>query len=140
MPSITNCYLTLTTLKKNCKVCLAKWKKNMKVSKTFSPLVLIALLCGCTDTKQKEVGQYVYIDCFSTVHTDRECASSLAENPKNKEERMANMQGVSFVDTCNLNPTSGTFPLKFCPKCVDDSAYKHLSDIIHRNTEKPKAY
>ena len=108
-------------------------------------LLVLALLFACSGTKQKEVGKYVYVDCYRTVHIDRECASKLSENPKTKEERMANMMGVNFVDTCELSQHSTNgFQLKFCPKCIDDEAYKHLQAIMDRNEErdkvKPPAY
>lgn len=110
-------------------------------------LFLLALVftISCTGTKQEEVGKYVYVDCYSTVHIDRECASKLSENPKTKEERMANMIGVNFVDTCELSQYSTNgYQFKFCPKCIDDEAYKHLQTIMERNEEKnrvkPPAY
>lgn len=108
-------------------------------------LITLSLLFSCSGTKQKEVGKYVYVDCYSTVHIDRECASKLSENPKTKEERMANMMGVNFVDTCRLSQYSTNgYQLKFCPKCIDDEAYKHLQATMDRNEErdrvKPPAY
>lgn len=93
-------------------------------------------LFSCGD-KEHEVGQYIYVDCFNTVHIDRVCASNLAENPKTKEERIANMQGVEFIDTCSFTGTYETnfnhISFDFCPRCVDDVAYSHLSAIIQRN-------
>lgn len=106
--------------------------------------ILAICLASCANNKRGEVGQYVYVDCFNTIHIDRDCAANIAENPKTKEERMANMQGVEFIDTCNLVKEWST-PLmtgsyNFCPKCVDDEAYKHLSTIMERNEVKPTAY
>ena len=101
-------------------------------------LGLLILLCSCSNTKQKEVGQFVYVDCFNTIHVDKECASTLAENPKTKEERMANMMGVQFVDTNKID--NSLFPYKFCPKCVDDEAYKRINAMMERNEVKPPAY
>ena len=103
-------------------------------------LLTLAILASCSGSKQKEVGKYVYVDCYSTIHIDRECASKLSENPKTKEERMANMMGVSFVDTCELSPYSNGYKFSFCPKCIDDDAYKHLQTIMERNQIKPPAY
>ncbi len=102
-------------------------------------IIVPLLMTSCSNSKQHEVGQYVYVDCFQTIHTDRGCASKLSDNPKSKEERMANMQGVSFVDTCNLvnNPS---WSYKFCPKCVDDEAYHKVSSIMERNEIKPPGY
>ena len=102
-------------------------------------LVLLILFASCSDTKQKDVGQFVYVDCFNTIHVDRECASKLADNPKTKEEHMANMQGVQFVDTCEI-VRNISWQQKFCPKCVDDDAYKRINAIMDRNTAKPPAY
>lgn len=113
----------------------------------IAPLLFI-LFASCSKTKQNEVGQFVYVDCFNTIHTDRVCASQLADNPKTKEERMANMQGVQFIDTCNLTASKSEPPYpvttgasyKYCPKCVNDEAFKHIATIIERNTVKPPAY
>ena len=108
-------------------------------------LLALVFISSCSGTKQEEVGKYVYVDCYSTVHIDRECASKLSENPKTKEERMANMLGVNFVDTCELTRRYNPYnAYVFCPKCIDDGAYKHLQAIMDRNEErdrvKPPAY
>lgn len=105
----------------------------------FSALILVVLISSC-DTEQYDVGQFVYVDCFNSIHIDRTCASNLVENAKTKEERMANMQGVAFVDTCNLTTTNGTWSYKFCPKCIDDDAYTKICAIMKRNKIKPPAY
>ena len=102
--------------------------------------LLFLLLTSCIEKDKKyEIGKYVYVDCFNTIHTDRECASVLAENPKTKDERIANMQGIQFVDTCKLvhNPS---WTYKFCSKCVDDDAYNRISAMMDRNEIKPLAY
>lgn len=104
-------------------------------------IIVSLLMMSCSNSKQHEIGQYVYVDCFGTIHIDRQCASNLADNPKTKEERMANMQGIQFIDTCDLNMgvRYSTFSFsehKFCPKCVDDEAFQHLSLIIERNENK----
>lgn len=106
--------------------------------KWLVPLILI-FIASCSGAKQKEVGQFVYVDCFNTIHVNRECASTLAENPKTKEERMANMQGVQFIDTCKI-VRDALWQQKFCPKCVDDEAYKRINAIMDRNEVKPPAY
>ncbi len=51
---------------------------------------------------------------------------------------MANMQGVSFMDTCELTRYTGYYANKydFCPRCIDDDAYRHLSAIMERNVVK----
>lgn len=96
----------------------------------------VFLLASCAEQKY-EIGKYVYVDCFNTIHTNRECASVLTNNPKTKDERMANMQGVQFIDTCNLvNKTS--WPYKFCPKCVDDDAFQNISSIMERNEKEAR--
>lgn len=101
---------------------------------------MFLLLTSCIEKdKQYEIGKYVYVDCFNTIHTDRECASVLAENPKTKDERIANMQGIQFEDTCKLIQ-NWHMSYKFCPKCVDDNAYKRISAMMDRNKIKPPAY
>ncbi len=99
-------------------------------------LLAVFLLASCANSKHGEVGEFVYVDCFNTIHVDRECASKLADNPKTKEERMANMQGVQFLDTCDIVGT----PYRLCPKCVDDKAYKRILAIAKRNEVKPPAH
>ncbi len=101
-------------------------------------IIVSLLMMSCSNSKQHEIGQYVYVDCFGTIHIDRQCASNLADNPKTKEERMANMQGVSFKDTCELTRYTGysANEYDFCPRCIDDDAYRHLSAIMERNVVK----
>lgn len=114
-------------------------------------LLLLTVSCAKKDTDGEQdtfsVGKYVYVDCFKTIHIDRECASELADNPKTKEERLANMQGVKFIDTCNLtkgyrvDPNywhSNYYEYKYCPKCVDDNAFKLLTEIMVRNEDRSK--
>ena len=103
--------------------------------------ILVLYLTSCTNSKRSEIGKFVYVDCFNTVHTNRNCAANLVDDPKTKDERMADMQGIQFIDTCYLNMgvRYSTFPFsehKFCPKCVDDEAFQHLSLIIERNENK----
>lgn len=113
----------------------------------IAPLLFI-LFASCANNKRGEVGQYVYVDCFNTIHIDRDCAANIADNPKTKEERIANMQGVEFIDTCNLTaykseppyPVTTGASYKYCPKCVNDEAFKHIAKIMERNTVKPPAY
>lgn len=104
-------------------------------------IIVSLLMMSCSNSKQHEIGQYVYVDYFGTIHIDRQCASNLVDDPKTKDERMADMQGIQFIDTCDLNMgvRYSTFSFsehKFCPKCVDDEAFQHLSLIIERNENK----
>lgn len=93
--------------------------------------MLFFLLASCSGG-QGEIGNYVYVDGFATIHIDRECASSLVKDAKTKEERIISMQGVEFVDTCKLVNDS-KWPYRFCPKCVDDDAFQHISSTMKRN-------
>lgn len=100
-------------------------------------VILVLLATACTNNRQHKVGQYVYADYFGSIHVDRQCASELISNPKTKEERMVNMQGVSFIDTCELTANLNEWnKYDFCPRCVDDNIYRHLSAIIERNQNK----
>lgn len=97
--------------------------------------ILALCLSSCANNannKHSEVGKYVYVDCFNVIHTDRNCPLDMATNAKTKDERLAARRGVEFIDTCSLiqNPQ---WPYKYCPKCVDDAAYKHLIKIFGRN-------
>lgn len=102
--------------------------------------ILVLYLTSCTNSKRSEIGKFVYVDCFNTVHTNRNCAANLVDDPKTKDERMADMQGIQFIDTCDLNMgrylNFSFIEHKFCPKCVDDEAFQHLSLIIERNENK----
>lgn len=104
-------------------------------------IIVSLLMMSCSNSKRSEIGKFVYVDCFNTVHTNRNCAANLVDDPKTKDERMADMQGIQFIDTCDLNmgvryPNFSFSEHKFCPKCVDDEAFQHLSLIIERNENK----
>lgn len=116
-------------------------------SRVIIVLLLTVFLTSCSNSQHNEVGKFVYVDCFNTIHTDKDCAANLVDNPKTKDERMANMQGIEFIDTCFLSSDSWSSvgvmrpcPYRFCPKCVDDEAYKRLLTIMERNKVKPPAY
>ncbi|MEZ3589608.1 MAG: hypothetical protein K1V84_01040 [Muribaculaceae bacterium] len=98
----------------------------------LSIIGLLALCASCAGSDS--IGQYVYVDYFAVIHIDRKCASKVIENPKTKEERMANMEGVSFIDTCNLiSTTKADYEYTFCPRCINDGTYRHLSSIMEQN-------
>lgn len=100
-------------------------------------VIVIFFITSCSNSRRHDVGEFVYTDCFGSIHVDRKCASKLADNPKTKEERMANMQGVSFIDTCKLTSYFNEYnKFDFCPRCIDDDAYRHLSAIMERNENK----
>lgn len=99
-------------------------------------IFLILLLIASCDKEHHKVGQYVYVDCLNTIHIDRDCASTVFDKAKTKEERIMKMQGIDFIDTCKIKShTSLSFGVKFtfCPKCIDDVAYEKLSSIMKRN-------
>lgn len=96
--------------------------------------ILLLYLSSCAN-EHSEIGKYVYRDCFSTIHVDKECTLKLYDNPKTEMERKANVFGVVFVDTCYL---MGDGYDKFCPKCVDDSTYHHLASIMAQNKENQR--
>lgn len=101
--------------------------------------LLLALLLVSCSKHHCEVGRYVYVDSYKTIHIDRECVSKLTEDAKTKDERMASMEGISFVDTCMLTLKSqeGSIVTEygFCPKCIDDDSFQHLNTMMHRNDE-----
>lgn len=84
------------------------------------------LFLFCTKIKQTEVGQFIYVEGINTIHIDRECVS--------------NMREIEFIDTCVLTRYTeynfNVLEYKFCPRCVDDEAYKHLSKIISQNEKQ----
>lgn len=100
-------------------------------------LSVMTMLFSCSGMKRNDVGKFVYVDYLNVIHIDKECASTLAKNPKTKDERMINMHGVQFIDTCNLEHGNGSHlsyrEFKFCPKCVDDEVYQRLNVIMDRN-------
>lgn len=108
--------------------------------------IFVLCLTSCVN-KHSKVGKYVYVDCYNTIHTDRECAANLVDDPKTKIERMANMQGVIFIDTCFLSRDGwreiGVFraaPYQYCPKCIDDVAFQRITAIMNNHIIKPPAY
>lgn len=97
------------------------------------------LLCSCGNSSDKsakryKIRKYVYVDRYNTIHIDRECVAIVGDNMKTKDERIASRRGVQFVDTCDLT-SCGDYGDKhgFCPRCIDDKAYRRLSSIIDRN-------
>ena len=101
---------------------------------------ILLLLCSCGDKSSEDkseqcgIGKYVYVDWYNTIHIDRECAARSGDNLKTMTERMASRHGVQFVDTCDLTSRGKSGEKHgFCPRCIDDKAYRHLSDIIDGN-------
>lgn len=94
--------------------------------KWIAILCLIAL-AACSESKQSEVGKFVYCDAYNCLHTRLDCPSLTGE-AKTKDERMRLRLGVDFIDTCELKVN-----FNFCQRCVDDKAYIKLSRIIERN-------
>lgn len=107
-------------------------------------LSVMTMLISCSNMKRDDVGQFVYVDYLHVIHIDRECASTLSKNQKTKDERMINMYGIQFIDTCILEHGYGKIhyhEYTFCTKCVDDEVYKHLNAMMDRNklvTDKRK--
>lgn len=106
-------------------------------------LIVVAFVAGACNSrsKHKEVGRYVYIDCYNTIHIDRDCAAHLFDDPKTEEERWANAQGVEFVKTRELKkvikPSFYSYKkYTFCPRCIDDEAYRHLLSIIESDEKE----
>ncbi len=98
---------------------------------------ILLLLCSCgnrSETERHEIGKYVYVDRYNTIHINRECVAIVGDKMKTKDERIASRRGVQFVDTCDLT-SCGYYGDKhgFCPRCIDDGAYRRLSGIIDRN-------
>lgn len=117
------------------------------ILKALVVAILVLYLTSCANNQHSEVGEFVYVDCFNTIHTDRDCVANLVDNPKTNDERMADMQGIQFVDTCNLSfdgwrkvGVKRPCPYQFCSKCVDDNAFRHINAIMERNEVKPLAY
>lgn len=96
------------------------------------------VLCSCSNSHQ-EIGKYVYVDGLKTIHIDRQCASKPFENPKTKDERMANAEGVEFIDTCEIkrkyypDNSEYSYAYSFCPLCIDDDICFHIMTIMKHN-------
>lgn len=102
-------------------------------------IAILLLLCSCGGSSEKSekhhrIGKFVYVDRYNTIHIDRECVAIVGDNLKTKEERIMSRRGVQFVDTCDLT-SCGDYGDKhgFCPRCINDKAYRRLSDMIDRN-------
>lgn len=100
---------------------------------------ILLLLCSCDSSSERpeehhRIGKYVYVDRYNTIHIDRECVAIVGDKMKTKEERIVSRRGVQFVDTCDIT-SRGYHGEKhgFSPRCIDDKAYRRLSDIIDRN-------
>lgn len=111
-------------------------------------IIVIFLLSSCSNSNRHDVGQFVYVTRLGTiypsiVHINRECAALSLDYYKTKEERIMN-DGVDFIDTCYLryrgNNNSHYEYHLFCPKCVDDEAFKHINAIMGRNSAKSSGY
>ena len=101
-------------------------------------VICLALLASCSGGTHEsgeccEVGQYVYKDGYECVHIRLDCPV-ITEGSALEDERNCYRQGVKFVDTCDLE---GIGMHRFCPRCIDDEAYKKLSQIIERNSTMP---
>lgn len=99
-------------------------------------VICLVLLASCSEGGHEcgectEVGQFVYVDAFECYHVSLDCPA-LSDKGETKYERMAVRHGVQFVDTCKLSDIQ-----HFCPRCVDDEAYKKLTQIIKRNSTMP---
>lgn len=95
-------------------------------------VICLVLLASCSEGKHDggvrgEVGQFVYVDAYECYHVSLDCPT-LSDKGETKYERMAGRQGVQFVDTCKIREIQ-----HFCPRCVNDEAYKKLSQIMWRN-------
>lgn len=110
-------------------------------------IIVIFLLSSCLNSNRHDVGQFVYVTRLGTIypsiiHINRECAALSLDYYKTKEERIMN-DGVVFIDTCNLRYGGNDSYYEchlFCPKCVDDEAYKHIKAIMGRNYAKSSGY
>lgn len=99
-------------------------------------VICLVLLASCSNNKDEQkqgevVGQFVYVDAYECYHVSLDCPT-LSDKGETKYERMAGRQGVQFVDTCKIREIQ-----HFCPRCVNDEAYKRLSQIIERNSTMP---
>lgn len=111
---------------------------NSRITEFKSSLLPICLLIlintSCKD-KQHEVGKFVYVDKYVTIHIDRECAAQSEHNAKTDAVKIG--EGIIFVDTCNLayrfHNEIGSRSYMFCPKCINDDAYQRLVAIMDRN-------
>lgn len=117
--------------------------KTMIVS-IIAVVIVVSISVVCyTKQSNNHVGKFVYVDWFNTIHIDRNCASSMIEMAKTKDERMIRMHGVDYIDTCAILFSSYDNHRRwygcnytFCPRCVSDMAYKSINRMMDRNTSR----
>lgn len=66
-----------------------------------------------------KVGDYLYVDQYYNVHSDRKCTKLNSKGNKSTRIKTEELCGVKW---------SG-YDLTFCPKCVNDDAYQDLMKI-----------
>lgn len=69
---------------------------------------------GCATRSNKPVGEYVYIDRYGILHSDRKCSRL---NYKGMESERIQAQKI------NLGAVT------MCPKCVSDENYEELINM-----------
>lgn len=97
----------------------------------------MSILISCANSKENEIGQFLYVDCLKTIHVDRNCPSKIDDNTKTEDEILIKMRGVVFVDTCEIKYL-GYY--HFCPKCVDDKSCARIVTMAKRNENKDNSY
>ena len=73
-------------------------------------------------TKDVKLGEYIYIDPRSTVHTSRKCPKLNYKGWKSRRIKIDDMS--DFLNTTQVEEIS------FCPHCVNDKDYETLADLI----------
>lgn len=105
----------------------------MRMKRLFIPLLLVAATfnsCGESKTEEpkekSELGEFVYIDKTSCLHTQKICMNLLSCSDESDSK---NYQ-VKFVEAKKL--TSNDFN-SICSTCVSDATFKDIRSILEQN-------
>lgn len=128
-------------------------KSSNYIDKMLSVVCCFILLSSCEENNKKvesdryddkQVGKYVYVDLSNTIHVNKDCLiESMNSSTRTKlgDDIISDAYSVKFVDTLDLTNhgplgynEEDEIRYLFCPRCVSDNNYKHMQNIIKRNT------
>lgn len=71
--------------------------------------------------KAAKTKEYVYLDDYGIVHTDRKCSRLNYKGMTSERIKIENFNSANYLD--------------FCPKCVDDKTYESLISNFCEKTQ-----
>ena len=115
--------------KKNPKTCLknCKWWIYLLIVITILAIVWLVVFLVHHSSKS-ELGEYVYVDDYNILHTDRNC------------EHIANIHGAKPITIYSLHEIEGDKWNHVCSKCVNDNNYKKIENHVIGNENLKAIY